>query len=189
VPIIDGFFGSKKTLRVSMSVTDIGKITYDVNPTSFTANGTFDFTGAGNDDDPGDFYDDLADSLKNKVYGDFDAEDIDGVEYELPAMYNFGASLTMGKLTTSVDYGIGFNESGNNSKKSTLNLGLEYRLLGLIPLRVGTRIGGYSSTVYSAGAGIDLNFLELSAGLSIVGNDSENGGSVAAAFSGLVLRF
>jgi hypothetical protein len=104
-------------------------------------------------------------------------------------MYNFGASLTMGKLTTSVDYGIGFNESGNNSKRSTLNLGLEYRLLGMVPLRFGTRVGGYSSTVYSAGAGVDLNFLELSFGASIVGKDTENGGSVAAAFSGLVLRF
>jgi len=189
VPIIDGFFGKKKTLRVSMSITDIGKITYDENPTSFTANGTFDFTGSGNDQEPGDFYDDLADSLKNKVYGDFDAEDIDGIEYELPTMFNFGASLTMGKLTTSVDYGVGFNDSGTNSKRSTLNLGLEYRLLGLVPLRFGTRVGGYSSTVYSAGAGIDLNFLEFSAGLSLVGNDTENGGSVAAAFSGLVLRF
>lgn len=104
-------------------------------------------------------------------------------------MFNFGASLTMGKLTTSVDYGVGFNDSGTNSKRSTLNLGLEYRLLGLVPLRFGTRVGGYSSTVYSAGAGIDLNFLEFSAGLSLVGNDTENGGSVAAAFSGLVLRF
>jgi len=178
VPIIDGFFGKTKTLRVSMSVTDIGKITYDQNPTSFVASGRFDFTGAGNDDEPGDFYSDLADSLKNEVYGDFDAQDNEGVVYE-----------TMGKLTTSVDYGVGFNESGNNSKRSTLNLGLEYRLLGLVPLRFGTRVGGYSSTVYSAGAGIDLNFLELSFGASIVGKDTENGGSVAAAFSGLVLRF
>ncbi len=189
IPIIDGFFGKTKTLRVSMSVTDIGKITYDQNPTSFVASGRFDFTGAGNDDEPGDFYSDLADSLKNEVYGDFDAQDNEGVVYELPAMYNFGASLTMGKLTTSADYGVGFNESGNNSKRSTLNLGLEYRFLGMIPLRFGTRVGGYSSTVYSAGAGLDLNFLELSFSASIVGKDTENGGSVAAAFSGLVLRF
>lgn len=189
VPIIDGFFGKKKTLRVSMSVTDLGKLNFDETPTSLTANGQFDFSGAGNDEDPGDFYDDLADSLQNEVYGDFDAEDIDGVEYKLPGMYNFGASLVLGKLTTSVDYGFGFNNSGTNSKRSTLNLGMEYRLLGIIPLRFGTRVGGYSSAVYSAGAGIDLNFLELSAGLSVVGNDTENGGSIATAFSGLVLRF
>ncbi len=190
VPIIDGFFGKKKTLRLSMAITDIGKLTFDDTPTSLFASGTFDFSGAGNeDDDVGDFYDQLADSLQNEVYGDFDAEDIAGLEYELPAMYNFGASLTMGKLTTSVDYGFGFNDSGTNSKRSTLNLGLEYRFLGFIPLRFGTRVGGYSSTVYSAGAGVDLNFLELSAGVSVVGNDTENGGSVATAFSGLVFRF
>ncbi len=189
VPIIDGFFGKTKTLRVSMSITDIGKLDFNKTPTAITANGEFDFTGAGNDKEPGDFYDDLADSLQNQVYGDFDADDLTGFEYELPTMYNFGASLVMGKLTTSVDYGFGFNDSGTNRKNSVLNLGLEYRLLGLIPLRVGTRVGGYSSNVYSAGAGIDLNFLELSAGLSIVGNDTENGGAIATAFSGLLLRF
>jgi len=189
VPIIDGFFGKKKTLRVSMSITDIGKLDFDKTPTSISADGVFDFTGAGNDEEPGDFYDDLADSLQNEVYGDFDAIDIDGFEYKLPGMYNFGASLVMGKLTTSLDYGFGFNESGTNRKKSVLNLGLEYRLLGLIPLRFGTRMGGYSSTVYSAGAGLDLNFLELSAGLSVVGNDKENGGAIATAFSGLLIRF
>lgn len=189
VPIIDGFFGKKKTLRLSMSITDIGKLNFDETPTSITANGTFNFSGAGNDDDPGDFYEDLADSLQNEVYGDFDAEDISGFEYKLPAMYNFGGSLVMGKLTTSIDYGFGFNSSGTNSKRSALNLGLEYRLLGFIPIRGGTKIGGFASNAYSAGIGIDLNFLELSVSGSIVGNGTENGGSVATAFSGLVLRF
>jgi len=189
IPIIDGLFGKKKTLRVSMSVTDLGTLNFDETPTSITANGTFDFTGASNDEEPADFYDNLADSLQNDVYGDFSAENIDGIEYRLPGMYNFGASLVMGKLTTSFDYGVGFNDSGTNSRRSTLNLGIEYRLLGLIPLRFGTRVGGFSSTVYSAGAGLDLNFLELSAGLSVVGNDTENGGSIATAFSGLLIRF
>lgn len=189
VPIIDGLFGKKKTLRVSMSITDLGTLNFDETPTSIYADGTFDFSGSGNDSEPGDFYDDLADSLQNEVYGDFDAEDIDGIEYKLPGMYNFGASLVLGKLTTSVDFGYGFNDSGTNAKGSTMNLGIEYRLLGLVPLRFGTRVGGYSSTVYSAGAGLDLNFIELSAGLSVVGNDTENGGSIATAFSGLMLRF
>lgn len=188
VPILDGFFGKKKTLRLSMSITDLGSINFDKTPTSLYAEGEFDFTGQGNDDDD-DFFDDLADSLQNDVYGQFDAEDIDGIKYQLPSMYNFGASLVMGKLTTSLDFGFGFNDSGTNSRRSALNLGLEYRLLGIVPLRAGTRIGGYSSTVYSFGTGIDLNFLEFSAGLSVVGNDQENGGSVAAAFSGILIRF
>tara|TARA_R110002124_G_C8962496_1_gene514210 strand:- start:538 stop:2064 length:1527 start_codon:yes stop_codon:yes gene_type:complete len=189
IPIIDGILGKKKTLRVSMALTDLGALNFDDTPTAIGASGKFNFSGAGNDDDPGDFYNDLADSLQNEVYGNFDASDIDGFKYKLPAMYNLGASLVLGKLTTSVDYGFGFNNSGTNSKRSTLNLGMEYRFLGMIPIRFGTRIGGYSSAVYSAGAGIDLNFFELSAGLSVVGNDTKNGGSVAAALSGLVFRF
>ncbi len=188
VPIIDGFFGKRKTLRLSMSLTDLGSMTFDKTPTSIFASGEFDFTGQGNDDND-DFFDDLADSLQNEVYGDFNSEETGGIKYKLPAMYNFGASLVMGKLTTSVDFGFGFNDRGTNSRRSALNLGMEYRLLGIIPIRAGTRVGGYSSTVYSFGTGLDLNFLELSAGLSVVGNDQQNGGSVATAFSGLVLRF
>lgn len=189
VPIIDSFFGKKKTLRVSMSLTDLGSMTFDKTPVSIFADGQFDYSGAGNDDEPGDYFEELADSLMNDVYGDFDSEETTGYKYELPAMYNFGASLVMGKLTTTLDYGVGFNEKGNNSKRSSMNLGVEYRLLGFIPIRGGTRVGGYSSQAYSAGIGIDLNFLEFSVAGSFVGNNTENGGSVAAAWSGLVLRF
>lgn len=189
VPIIDGIFGKKKTLRVSMAITDLGKLSFDETPTSVYADGKFEFSGAGNDDDPGDYYDQLADSLQNDVYGKFSSKDISSFDYKLPSMYNFGASLVMGKLTTSLDYGFGFNDSGTNTKASVLNLGLEYRLLGIIPLRAGTRMGGFSSSVYSAGFGLDLNFLELSVGVSMVGKDQENGGSIAAAMSGLEIRF
>jgi hypothetical protein len=62
-------------------------------------------------------------------------------------------------------------------------------LLGFIPLRVGTRIGGYSSTSYSAGIGLDFNFLEFTVGASSVANSENNGTAAGVAWSGLLIRF
>ncbi len=190
VPILDGLFGKKKTLRVSMSVTDLGSINFDQTPVRISAAGTLDYQGA--DDSEGsvdDYFNNLVDSLQNDVYLNFDSEDIDSYKYELPAMYNFGASLVMGRLTVAADYGFGFNDNGTNSRRSALNLGAEYRLFGLVPIRAGTRLGGYSSKAYSAGIGLDLSFLELSVAASVVTNTGENGGSAAVAMSGLQFRF
>lgn len=189
IPIIDGLFGKKKTLRVSMSITDLGKVSYDKTPSAVEANGVFTYQGVVGDNDVEDYFNTLADSLQDDIYGNFSANEVAAYDYKLPGIYNFGASLTMGKLTTVIDYGFGFNNTGTNSKRSTLNLGAEYRFFGILPVRVGTRVGGYSSAAYSAGIGLDLSFLELSASVATVKNSENNGSSAAIAMSGLVIRF
>jgi hypothetical protein len=183
------FITKEKTLRLSMSLTDLGKLTYDNTPSSIYADGDFKYVGAEDGDSFDSFFDDLADSLQNDVYGNFNSKETDGITYSLPSMYNIGASLEMGHLLLALDYGVGFNSNGINSKRSVLNLGAQYRLLGFIPLRVGTRIGGYSSTAYSAGIGLDFNFLEFTVGASTVNNSENNGSSAGVAWSGITIRF
>ncbi len=104
-------------------------------------------------------------------------------------MYNFGASLEMGRFLAAIDYGFGFNHNGTNSKRSTLNIGLQYRFFGFVPLRVGTRMGGYSSASFSAGLGVDFNNFAFTVGASNVGNSSKNGASAGVAWSGFIIRF
>ena len=183
------FMNKDKKLRISMSVTDLGKLSYDQDASSVYADASFTFEGIGNNDDVDTFFDNLSDSLQNDVYGNFTSEEIDGIDYQLPTMYNFGASLEMGKLLLALDYGVGFNNNGLNSDRSVLSLGAQYRLLGFIPLRVGTRMGGYSSVAYSAGIGLDLNFLEFTVGASNVANSEKFGSAAGVAWSGLLLRF
>lgn len=183
------FAGKKKILRVSMSVTDLGSLSFDQDASNVYANGEFSYVGAQDGDQVGDFFDNLGDSLQSDVYGNFDAEIIGSVDYNLPSMYNFGASLEMGKLLLAMDYGIGFNNNGINSDRSVMNLGAQYRLLGFIPLRVGTRIGGYSSASYSAGFGLDFSFLEFTVGASTVANSTKHGTAAGVAWSGLYFRF
>lgn len=183
------FAKKNKTLRVSFSLTDLGKLIYDQDASRIYANGEFTYEGARDDDSFDGFFDNLSDSLQNDVYGQFDSEQIDGITYNLPSMFNFGTSLEMGNMLLALDYGMGFNNNGINTKRSVLSLGAQYKLLGILPLRVGTRIGGFSSTAYSAGIGLDLNFLEFTVGASTVANSENFGSSAGVAWSGLLLRF
>lgn len=184
-----GILGKRQVLRLAMSITDMGSINYDENPSRVTAGGIANIDGNVGDKTPGDYFDDLADSLQNDVYGGFTSESVGARKYSLPGMYNFGAALTLGKLTTTLDYGFGFNDLGTNSERSVLTLGAEYRFLNFIPIRVGTRVGGYSSTAYSFGAGLDFRFFEFTVAASTVANSAENGSSATVAWSGLVFRF
>lgn len=188
IPVL-GFFGDRQKLRVSMSVTDLGSITYDNKPSVVRANDVFVFDGDIGDQGFGDYFDNLQDSLENDVYGGFTSQELSSKKYSLPGMYNFGASLSLGKLTTTFDYGIGFNNRGANIESGSVNLGLEYRFFNFLPVRVGTRMGGYSSASYSAGLGLDFRFFEFTFAAAQVANSENSGSSATVAWSGLVFRF
>jgi len=183
------FFAGPKKLTVGLSLTDLGNVTYDDENRIFRRDGVFDFSGAGPNEDIDDFYDNLGDSLKNEVYLNFTSEETGEIENDLPSKLNFGAHLSMGKLSTSLDYSVGFNNQSTNSKLSTVVLGAEYRFFNFVPLRVGTRFGGFSSTVYTAGFGLDFRFLEFTVAGAFPSKGETNGSSIAAAWSGLVIRF
>ncbi len=188
IPVLNSL-GKNKTLRLSMSITDLGSVSFKENPGRFYTKNTFVFDGDVGDSSIGDYFDNLGDSLANDIYGDFNSESLDSKKYSLPGMYNFGASLDVGKLMLAADFGFGFNNSGVNSKRSSLVLGAEYRFLNFIPLRVGTKMGGYSSAAYSIGTGLDFNIFEFTVAASLVKNSKNNGADIAAAYSGLVFRF
>ena len=184
-----GFLGDRQVLRVAMSVTDMGSISYDNSPSVVTASDVFTFDGDIGDQDFGDYFDNLQDSLENDVYGAFTSEELSAKKYGLPGMYSFGASLSLGKLTTTFDYGVGFNSRGANSERSSVNLGLEYRFFNFIPVRVGTRMGGYSSSAYTAGFGLDFRAFEFTVATAYVPKSEKYGFSGTTAWSGLVFRF
>lgn len=199
LPVVGSAFSGPERLRVGLSLTDLGSITFDKQFGRFMADDQLVWDGFKIDQeridnefngDEGEYYNHvLADSIGKGVYGGFEPAEDQSVSKSLPSMLNFGAQLTLNKLSVSMDLGTGFVERGINSKRVSLATGIEYKLLGFLPLRVGMRTGGYSSTSYSAGIGLAFNSFEFSVAASSVPNSSSNGTNVGAAWSGLVFRF
>jgi hypothetical protein len=94
----------------------------------------------------------------------------------------------MGRLGLMLDVGKGLNDNGVNSTDMYMALGSEYRFFGFIPLRVGMRTGGYSSTTYHFGTGLEFKHFEFSFGAAS-SSTSEKGAGISTAFSGLVFHF
>jgi hypothetical protein len=147
IPFLDGPLFGKKTLTVGLSFSDIGNVSFSDNPVLATNSNVFSFSGVPSGEDPEDFFDNLADSVKNDIYLDYEVNDADEIKYSLPGSMNFGAHLQMGKLGATLDYSVGYNGNGTNSQFSTLALGAEYRFFNFLPVRVGVRNGGFSSSL------------------------------------------
>ncbi|MFH5831907.1 DUF5723 family protein [Halalkalibaculum sp. DA384] len=199
VPIIGAVSSGAERLRVGLSLTDLGSVSFDNQFGRFAADDLLVWNGFEIDQeridnefngDEGEYYNHvLADSIGSDIYGGFAPTGVASITKSLPSMLNFGAQLTMNKLSLSMDLGTGFVDRGINSKRASMTAGIEYRLLGFLPLRVGMRTGGYSSTSYSAGIGLAFNSFEFNVAASSVPNSMSNGTNLGAAWSGLVFRF
>lgn len=199
IPVLSSFFRGPQKLRVGLSLTDLGKLTYEDKVGNYSANDVFEWKGFEFDEekideeyngDRGEYMNHvLTDSIGSNIYGSFNREETGSIVNELPTKLNFGAHLMMGKLSVMADLTKGFTDLGSSSERVSFSLGAEYRLFGFLPLRAGMRTGGYSSTSYSAGTGLEFRNFEFSFAGSVVANSISNGSSIAAAWSGIVLRF
>lgn len=173
-------------LRMGVSVTDLGTVSYSNNAGSFSADRTFTWDGV--DLDEG-FNEALSDSISQEIYLNFEPGSGDEIEKKLPAKFHLGSHLQLGKLAFALDFTKGLNEAGMNSRRASLGLGAEYDLLGFLPLRAGYRTGGLTSSSITFGTGIELRNFELSLGALTVPDSQNRGSGIGGAWSGLVFRF
>ncbi|MDG5767179.1 DUF5723 family protein [Balneolales bacterium ANBcel1] len=196
IPVIGS---GPQILRASLSITDVGGINFRDNAGRFRAEDTFLWEGASVNFDLIDAeYDGklsnyfeyvLEDSIGNDIYANFSPDDVSSHRVGLTPMINVGGALTMGRLDVMMDIGKGMNSRGVNSNRLYTALGTEYRLLNVIPLRMGMRLGGYSAMNLSFGTGINLPGFEFSVGMMTTPNSNRGGANIAAAWSGFVMRF
>ena len=178
--------GGDKTLRVGLSITDIGSITYDNNAGSFSADETFTWEGI---DLNNGLSDNFADSVQNEIYQNFEPSGEQKITENLPTKVNFGTQLQLGKLGFAFDLQKGLYEIGMNSPRLALGLGAEYKLLNMVPLRAGYRTGGLTSSSLTFGTGIELRNFEFTIAGLTVPNSENRGSGIGGAWSGLVIRF
>lgn len=148
-------------IRVSASVTDIGRINWKMNIVETSANYSQAFT------DP--FSQETQDSLEhaflgnNAVGGDFSTT--------LPATLRLGASILVqdipgfdalpGEMLLAVDYNQGLSASMGGVTTPRLSVGMEYRIIPLLPLRTGFSFFGGDVVRWGAGFGLDFSSFNL----------------------------
>lgn len=196
-----GFFdrADEKKLRISVAVTDIGKVIYADNVAKFEADGTIEWRGLDIDDAEvdenfdgslGDYADHvLVDSLLEGQYAKFESTGVSEIYYELPTRATLAGQLQIGNFALATDIGMGFNEAAMNSQELTIAVGTEYKILGFFPIRAGVRTGGNMATRYSAGTGLDFRNFTFDFGVMSPRYGAKKGAGVMFAWSGLQLRF
>jgi hypothetical protein len=176
----------EKKLRIGLSITDVGSITYDGNAGHFSADETFTWDGV---DIENGLSDNFADSVQQKIYQNYEPSGNEEITEKLPTKLNFGAQLQAGKLGFAFDLQKGLYETGMNSPRLALGLGAEYKLFDIIPLRAGYRTGGLTSSSITFGTGIVLRHFEFTVAGLTVPNSKNRGSGMGGAWSGLVIRF
>ncbi|HEX6982156.1 MAG TPA: DUF5723 family protein [Balneolaceae bacterium] len=198
IPVLGALFKGAEHLQVGLSLTDLGSLTFTENAGAFVADKNLIWRGFNFDQetideeyngDRGEYISHvLEDSIMTGIYNSFvPQKNVENKRF-LPTMLHFGTRLILSKLSISVDLTRGFSNEGVNTQKMALSTGIEYDLFGFFPLRVGMRTGGYSSTSYSAGVGLEFRNFEFSIAASTVNTLAKNG-SAGMAWSGLILKF
>lgn len=151
-------------IRAALSLVDVGSITWTLNtketigggrisitnPTSKAEQDTLEEAIKGEDRATGEFSTPLATALR--VGGSLQLG-------ETPWLPSFP-----GQLLVAVEYHQGFNSSPGNSTRPRFSLGVEYRLVGFLPLRSGISIGGADRFNWAFGFGLDFGGFALDLG-------------------------
>jgi hypothetical protein len=148
-------------MRLALSVTDIGKITWNKNVLENVGVGSIEFTK-----DLGT----VKDSVEKIVKG----EPRPGAAFStsLPTALRLGVSMQLHRLPflkrtmsipllVAIDYTQGLNESLGNTTNPRFSLGMEYRPVWVLPVRTGLEFGGGDKVRWALGFGIDLHSFSL----------------------------
>ncbi len=86
---------------------------------------------------------------------------IENFKTELPAVMRLGIADASGKLRWAIDWEQGLKLGAGVSTKPRLMTGLEWRLIGFMPLRFGYGMGGGRASTVSFGSGLNFGFFYL----------------------------
>ena len=159
-----GFTGLWHGVYFSASLTDVGSISWDQNVVE--TYGKYDLTVAN------PFQQSGKDSIEAAVKGK--NRPGDSFSTSLPTKLRFGGAFYAdsvdflhwlpGRMLIEFDYTQGLNTSLGNSTFPRLSLGVEYRLIPLLPLRTGLSLGGGTGFRWAVGFGFDFRYVNFDFG-------------------------
>jgi hypothetical protein len=147
-------------LRVALSFTDLGSITWDRNVFVSEGGGSVEFNGD---------LDEMKDTLENVAKG----KTYPGSEFKtsLPATLRLGVTMDTkqfpffnfipGKMLLAFDYTQGLNNSLGNTTIPRFSLGVEWRVVRFVPIRTGLAVGGGDMVRWAFGTGFNSHYFSL----------------------------
>jgi hypothetical protein len=148
-------------IRVSASIVNMGTINWEENLVQTSGHGSIDISNP--------FSVEGTDSLEETLQG----RNEPGTAFStaLPTQIRFGIAMRSdqvaflqwlpGRMLIAADYTQGMNESLGNTMSPRFSVGMEYRLIPLLPIRTGISIGGDDSFRWAAGMGLDFHVVQL----------------------------
>jgi len=180
----------KDGFRVGISITDIGKISWNQNLVETYGSYNALLT------DPFDS------TQQAELKKGFRGTNRPGQPFvtALPTKFRLGVSIDSKKMPVlhylpgdwlwEVDYNQGLNNSLGNSTVPRLSVGTEWRIIPILPLRTGITVGGADQFRWSFGFGLDFWILSLDVGTENFGMFfAPNSTAMISAGAGLRLRF
>lgn len=156
-------------VKGALSVTDIGSITWRQNTKEFVGIGGFEMTNVTSQEQQ--------DSLERAFKGK--EQDVGEFSTPLATSLRLGGSLQLdetpwvpwlpGRMLISLEFQQGFNNSPGNTTRPRVGIGVEYRPIGILPLRTGISIGGLDRFNWAMGFGLDFVYFTLDIGTGNIG--------------------
>lgn len=185
-----------KSLRIAVSVNDIGMIHYNDQP--FELSAPTDTTQIGNESvkesmfigSGGQYltYFDEADELPNPFVTSENPKE-DNFLALTPTSLNAGMLLDLKRIKFMGDLTLGLNNNAFTNTKLAMHLGMELRPLEKIPLRAGTRIAAGLPPYVSFGTGIETRYWDFNVGTQLVfRSQTFTTEMVGGAFAGIQLH-
>ena len=108
----------------------------------------------------------------------------------LPTSFQAGAMLQLNRFAVVADLQLGLQETAFTSEQPLLYVGAELYVLPFLPIRAGLRAADRLRGYYSLGAGLDFRFLELNAAIQVRSNRrGPTTEPIGAALAGLRVHF
>ncbi|MEX0995341.1 MAG: DUF5723 family protein [Balneolaceae bacterium] len=158
---------TRKSLRVSFSVTDIGFLTYQDDPAFYSfEESTEEFRPAVPPSDivftgqPGEQFYFLNQNHSHPIH---ETNEFRGENFSvwLPTALNAGLLFQISRIKLTGDFSLGFTDNAFNTKRFITYLGTEIHILPYLPIRAGTRIGHNLPGYYSFGGGIETRYFDI----------------------------
>ncbi len=188
---------TKRSLRISLSINDIGFVNYNdqttmldeasKSSTSLSFPSTVDeaFVGA-----PGqyiNFIDQYGDG--NPFTENRDLFKNDSFSKLLPTSFNGGIMLELSRIKLMGDMSIGISNNAFNTTRLTTSLGAELRPLNLLPIRGGLQFTPGLPGSFNIGTAIETKFWDLSLAMLVSARSFSNGDTHLSGTGFAVLQF